>query len=184
MVKNKIGGSKSKNISSKVSKKKITADDPDFENSFFAIVITKPNGLMCNVRICPNDKVKKLFESKKITTEMQVNIGKLKHDKRNYTISQGDIVQIEINFDMKRQNGNLFGCILCKYDDKEIKFFRKKNMLFLDDIQDNNNEIDFSDDEFDNNIEINLDEHKSNELSNEELSENKNIEEDIDIDDL
>jgi len=132
MVKNKIGGNKSKNISSKVTKKKISAEDPDFENSFFGVITVKPNGLMCKVKIIMNDKIKSILEEHGIEDTIQANIGKLKHDKRNNSLAPDDIVQVEINFDMKRQNGNVYAYILCKYDASEIKAFKKAGLLQLD----------------------------------------------------
>jgi hypothetical protein len=61
--------------------------------------------------------------------EMQVNIGKLKHDKRNQLLGPGDIVQVEVQWDMKRQNGNLFATILCKYDAKDVKRFKQEKWI-------------------------------------------------------
>jgi hypothetical protein len=132
MVKNNIGGSKSKKIGSKFTKKKITAENPDFENSFFAVVVKKPDGFMCTVKICLNEKVEKIMKEKDLNREVHVNIGKLKHDKRNNSINPGDIVQVEFSFDMKRQNGNYYGCILCKYDAQDIKYFKRAKLLVLE----------------------------------------------------
>ncbi len=171
MVKNKIGGSKSKNIGSKIAKKKITAEDPDFENSFFATITTKPNGLMCTVRLCMNEQLKKIMDETDLKQDIQVNIGKLKNDKRNYTLSSGDVVQVELNFDMKRANGNIFGCILCKYDSKEIKDFKKRKLLVLEDDSDVSDSIEISDDTDDEDI-------KTTKIEYPEVSS------DVDLDDL
>jgi hypothetical protein len=142
MVKNKIGGNKSKNISSKVTKKKIRAEDPDFENSFFAKVMQKPNGLICLVKIIvTNSNVKNILEANDMEGNVQVNIGKLKHDKRNNTIMTGDIVQVEFTFDMNRQNGNKYGAILCKYDNDDLKEFKRAGILKMDDIEDEPEEL-------------------------------------------
>ena len=166
MVKNKIGGSKSKNIGSKFTKKKISVEEPDFENSFFATVSQKPNGLMCKVRIIiNNDKVKAVLDEQSLEGELQVNIGKLKHDKRNNTIAPGDIVQVEFTFDMNRQNGAKYGAILCRYDSSELKEFKRSGLLKLDDLRDSEEEIPYS-----------LD-HEDDKKGKEEL-------EDIDLDDL
>lgn len=147
MVKNNIGGSKSKNISSKVTKKKIMVEEPDFKNSFFGVVSSKPNGLMCVVRLCVNEESKKILDEMGILSEIQVNIGKLKNDKRNNLLSVGDVVQVEFSFDMKRGNGNFYGCILCKYDSKEIREFKKRKILVLEDENSSSDEIDISDEE-------------------------------------
>jgi len=136
MVKNKIGGNKSKNIGSKFTKKKISVEEPDFENSFFACVIQKPNGLMCKIKIIiNNDNVKKLVEQHNLEGDVQVNIGKLKHDKRNNSLASGDIVQVEFTFEMNRQNGGKYGTILCRYDSSELKEFKRNGVLKLDDIE-------------------------------------------------
>ena len=116
MVKNNSGGSKSKNIGSKYTKKNIHVPEPDFENSFFAEVYTKPNGLIANVKLLPipekfKDKVSYQV-NELIGDTIQVNIGQLKNDKRNNLLCVGDIVQVEFNFEMKRQNGNQYGYIL------------------------------------------------------------------------
>jgi hypothetical protein len=66
---------------------------------------------------------------------LQVNIGKLKHDKRNQLLSVGDIVQVECSPDMKRQNGNVFATILCKYDGKDIKRFKQEGWIPSDQSQ-------------------------------------------------
>ncbi len=129
MVKNKIGGNKSKNIGSKFTKKKIVVDEPDFENSFFGIVSVKPNGMMCQIKLCKNEKVENMMKEYDIPEIVQANIGKLKHDKRNNMLNQGDYVQVEFNFDMKRQNGNVYAYILCKYNNDDIKYFRKSKLL-------------------------------------------------------
>jgi hypothetical protein len=173
MVKNKIGGSKSKNISSKVTKKKITAENPDFENSFFGVVCKKPDGLMCTVKICINEKVEKILKEKDLNQEVQVNIGKLKHDKRNNSLSPGDIVQVEFSFDMKRQNGNYYGCILCKYDAQDIKYFKREKLLVLEDDDEN---IGSEDDD-----SISEDEKPVKKTTTIEYPE---VDSDIDLDDL
>ena len=117
MVKNNSGGNKSKNIGSKFAKKNIHVEEPDFENSFFAEITTKPNGLMANVKILPvtekfKERVPKhLYEYLKEV--IQVNIGKLKNDKRNNLLNVGDVVQVEINFEMNRQNGNKYAWHPC-----------------------------------------------------------------------
>jgi hypothetical protein len=139
MVKNKIGGNKSKNIGSKFTKKKIVVEEPDFENSFFGIISTKPNGMMCQVKLCKNDKVEMMMKEYDIPEIVQANIGKLKNDKRNNMLNSGDYVQVEFNFDMKRQNGNVYAYILCKYDNDEIKYFRKSKMLPKDDSDEETN---------------------------------------------
>lgn len=170
MVKNNIGGSKSKNISSKVTKKKIVAEEPDFENSFFAVVVTKPNGLMCTVKLCENEKLKKIMDETGLKEEIQVNIGKLKHDKRNNSLGSGDIVQVEFTFDMKRGNGSYYGCILCKYDVTEIKYFKRQKLLILDD------ETSYDD---------NLDKISEEESKNKSIQiEYPEVSSDIDLDDL
>jgi hypothetical protein len=133
MVKNKIGGNKSKNISNRNTKKIISVPDPDFENSFLGIIKTKPNGLMANVSlILPKNYIgnQDIFKE-----PLQVNIGKLKHDKRNQLLSVGDIVQVECSPDMKRQNGNVFATILCKYDGKDIKRFKQEGWIPSDQSQ-------------------------------------------------
>ncbi len=163
MVKNFIGGNKSKNISKRVTKKKISVEEPDFENSFFATVKQKPNGLMCKVKIIQsNQTVKELLEREGIDGEVQVNIGKLKHDKRNNTLASGDIVQVEFTFDMNRQNGEKYGNILCKYDNSELKEFKKAGLL----------KIEFEEGEEE--LDLHFEEEKSKESK----------EEDIDLDDL
>ena len=91
MVKNNSGGSKTKNIANRNTRKKISAEEPDFENSFFAVVLTKPNGMICSVKLCSHEKLKDL----NITQELQVNIGKLKNDKRNC------LLNLEISFKLK-----------------------------------------------------------------------------------
>jgi hypothetical protein len=136
MVKNNSGGNKSKNIGSKFTKKNIHVEEPDFENSFFGEITTKPNGLMAKVKILPvPDKFKvnvplHLYEYLK--ENIQVNIGKLKNDKRNNLLNVGDIVQVEINFEMNRQNGNKYACILCKYSSMDVRMFKKHGMILSD----------------------------------------------------
>jgi hypothetical protein len=180
MVKNTIGGNKSKNISSKVTKKKIIVEEPDLENSFFATVTQKPNGLMCKVKIIQTiQSVKELIKKKGIDGEIQVNIGKLKHDKRNNMIALGDIVQVEFIFDMNRKNGEKYGSILCKYDTSKLKEFKKLGILKLDDDCD---ELNFSDsEELENIKEINKEEIESSD--SEKIKEDLN-DEDIDLEDL
>lgn len=135
MVKNKSGGSKTKFISKRVSKKTIQAENPDFENSFFGVVQTKPNGLICSVKVLepPKDKLSttlpSTFNEDFCKQPIQVNIGKLKHDKRNNMLSPGDYVQVEIYYDMKRQNGNTFATVLCRYSTSDIKDFVKEGLL-------------------------------------------------------
>jgi hypothetical protein len=132
MVRNNSGGSKSKNIGSKFTKKKIQVQEPDFENSFFGEILSKPNGLMTKVKIlpCPLEKTNLLNET--FHEPLQVNIGKMKHDKRNNSLNVGDIVQVEINFEMKRQNGNVYAVILCKYNSNEVRAFKKEGMISSD----------------------------------------------------
>ena len=167
MVKNKIGGNKSKNISSKVTKKKISAEEPDFENSFFARVTQKPHGLICKVKIMQNNQaIKDLVEREGVDGEVQVNIGKLKKDKRNNMLAAGDIVQVEFSFDMKRQNGEQFGTILCKYDNTELTEFKRAGKL----------KIEVVDDEEDIDLE--------SELSPKEDITLVSLKEDITLDDL
>lgn len=138
MVKNKSGGSKTKFISNRVSKKTIQAENPDFENSFFGIVQTKPNGLICNIKVLepPKDKLSSTlpstFSEDFCKLPIQANIGKLKHDKRNNMLSPGDYVQVEIYYDMKRQNGNTFATVLCRYSSSDIKDFVKDGLLNKD----------------------------------------------------
>lgn len=133
MVKNNSGGNKSKNIGSKFTKKNIQVPEPDFENSFFAEINTKPNGLMAKVKILPvpekfKDKVR--FQAEELMKEaIQVNIGQLKNDKRNNLLCVGDIVQVEFNFEMKRQNGNEYGYILCKYSSTDVRMFKRNGMI-------------------------------------------------------
>lgn len=126
MVKNSTGGNKNKNIGSKFAKKSLESEDPDFENSFFAEITTKPNGLIANVKVLPhkNQELQWLCEK-----PLQVNIGKLKNDKRSNFLVVGDIVQVEINFDMNRQNGNLFSVILCKYSSNDVRNFKKQGLI-------------------------------------------------------
>jgi hypothetical protein len=88
---------------------------------------------MCKVKIIiNNDKVHALVKKYNLEGEIQVNIGKLKHDKRNNMISTGDIVQIEFTFDMNRQNGAKYGNILCRYDNIELKNFKRNGLLAFD----------------------------------------------------
>ena len=179
MVKNKIGGSKSKNIGSKYTKKKISVEEPDFENSFFATVSQKPNGLMCKVRIIiNNEKVKAIVDEQSLEGELQVYIGKLKHDKRNNTIALGDIVQIEFTFDMNRQNGAKYGAILCRYDNYELKEFKRSGLLKLDDLRDFEEEIPYSFDHEDDKKD-----HEDDKKDKEDDKKDKE-ESDIDLDDL
>jgi hypothetical protein len=126
MVKNNSGGNKSKNIGSKFAKKTLIAPDPDFENSFFGIMTSKPNGLIAKVKIIPhkNEQLKYLNDQ-----EIQVNIGKMKHDKRNNNLAVGDVVQIEINFEMKRQNGSQYAVVLCKYTSTDVRNFKKLGLI-------------------------------------------------------
>jgi hypothetical protein len=136
MVKNNSGGNKSKNIGSKFAKKNIHVEEPDFENSFFAEITTKPNGLMAKVKILPvPDKFKEKVPrhlDEYLKEIIQVNIGKLKNDKRNNLLNVGDIVQVEINFEMNRQNGNKYACILCKYSSMDVRMFKKAGMILSD----------------------------------------------------
>jgi hypothetical protein len=136
MVKNNSGGNKSKNLGSKFTKKNIDVAEPDFENSFFAEVNSKPNGLMTKVKILPvpeKFKNKVPYQIEELLKEtIQVNIGQLKNDKRNNLLSVGDIVQVEFNFEMKRQNGNQYGYILCKYSLNDIRSFKKNGMILSD----------------------------------------------------
>jgi hypothetical protein len=138
MVRNKTGGNKSKNVGKKFSKKIINIPEPDFENSFFGEVSQKPNGLMTNVKLLPiptshaRCKVHSSERDELFKNPIQVNIGKLKGDKRNSYLGPGDIVQVEINFEMKRKNGNTFAYILCKYAPDEIRQFRKCGMILID----------------------------------------------------
>lgn len=133
MVKNNSGGNKSKNIGSKFTKKNNDVSEPDFENSFFAEVTTKPNGLMANVKILPiPEKFKKNIPEhigEYLNEKIQVNIGKMKNDKRNNLLSVGDVVQVEINFEMNRQNGNRYAYILCKYSATDMRSFKKRGMI-------------------------------------------------------
>jgi len=133
-VKNKVGGNKSKNIGSKFTKKITNIPEPDFENSFFGEVTSKPNGMMSSVKILPvpSSKQSKLpynFDKEFLRESIQLNIGKLKSDKRNSHLGYGDIVQVEINFDMKRKNGNTFAYILCKYNPLEVRQFKKSGLI-------------------------------------------------------
>jgi hypothetical protein len=133
MVKNNSGGNKSKNIGSKFTKKNIQVPEPDFENSFFAEIHTKPNGLMAKVKILPvpeNFKDKVPFQAEELMKEViQVNIGQLKNDKRNNLLCVGDVVQVEFNFEMKRQNGNEYGYVLCKYTSNDVRTFKRSGMI-------------------------------------------------------
>lgn len=147
MVKNKTGGNKSKNIGNKFSKKIIDIPQPDFENSFFAEIATKPNGLIANVKLLPipSDLKQKLpynFETDYMNNPVQVNIGKLKNDKRNSYLNTGDIVQIEINYDMKRKNGATYAYILCKYSSVEIRQFKKDGLILVDETKDEDDPFD------------------------------------------
>jgi hypothetical protein len=136
MVKNNSGGNKSKNIGSKFTKKNINVPEPDFENSFFAEVNTKPNGLMCKVKILTvpekfKDKIN--YQVEELMKEgIQVNIGQLKNDKRNNLLCVGDIVQVEFNFEMKRQNGDQYGYILCKYSTNDVRVFKRNGMILAE----------------------------------------------------
>jgi len=136
MVKNSSGGNKSRNIGSKFVKKNFDMDEPDFENSFFGEIITKPNGMMANVKIIeiPERFRQNIPEelSEYLKDPIQVNIGKMKHDKRNNLLSVGDIVQVEINLEMNRQNGKRYAYILCKYSSNDIREFRKRGMIFYE----------------------------------------------------
>jgi len=134
MVKNKVGGNKSKNIGSKFIKKINNIPEPDFENSFLAEMCTKPNGLMATVKILPvpdtfKENLPYGFDEDYLRSPIQVNIGKLKHDKRNSSLSVGDLVQVELNYEMKRKNGNTFAYILCKYGPTEIRQFKKNKWI-------------------------------------------------------
>lgn len=191
MVKNIIGGSKSKNIGSKFTKKKIIVEEPDFENSFFATVSQKPNGLMCKVKIIiNNDKVKYIIDKKCLEGDIQVNIGKLKHDKRNNTIAPGDIVQVEFTFDMNRQNGAKYGAILCRYDNYELKEFNRTGILKSNYIQDSEEEMpylfDYEDDKNGKNSKEDINLNNKNDKDSEDIDlDNNDIDsEDIDLDDL
>ena len=157
MVKNKVGGNKSKNIASKFTKKINNIPEPDFENSFLGEMCTKPNGLMSTVKLfpIPESNKQKLpfgFEDEYLRGPIQVNIGKLKHDKRNSSLAPGDIVQVEINFEMKRKNGNTFAYILCKYGPIEIRQF-KKNKWIVGERLENDDMFEGLDDS-DNDVEI------------------------------
>lgn len=156
MVKNKTGGNKSKNLGSKFSKKIVNVPEPDFENSFFAEITTKPNGLIANVKLLsiPENKQNKLvynFKDEFMKDPIQVNIGKLKGDKRNSFLAPGEIVQVEINFEMKRANGSTFAYVLCKYSGSEVRQFKKLGLLINDkkDEEDDNTflKVDSSDEE-------------------------------------
>ena len=134
MVKNKVGGNKSKNLGSKFTKKINNIPEPDFENSFLAEMHTKPNGQMATVKLLPipelyKDKIPQGFEDEYLRGPIQVNIGKLKHDKRNSSLAVGDVVQVELNYEMKRANGNTFAYILCKYGPTEIRQFKKNKWI-------------------------------------------------------
>jgi hypothetical protein len=162
MVKNKTGGNKSKTQGSKFSKKIVNIPEPDFENSFFAEVTTKPNGLIANVKLLsiPENKQDKLvynFKDEYMKEPIQVNIGKLKGDKRNSYLAPGEIVQVEINFDMKRANGSTFAYVLCKYSGSEVRQFRKLGLILNDKMNDEDEEtflkVDSSDEKEDINIE-------------------------------
>lgn len=141
MVKNKTGGNKSKNIGSKFSRKIVNVPKPDFENSFFGEVTTKPNGLIANVKILPipqhkQSKITYNFDDEFLKGPIQVNIGKLKGDRRNNFLVAGDIVQVEINFEMKRKNGATFAYLLCKYTPLEVREFKKEGLIKKDDSKD------------------------------------------------
>jgi hypothetical protein len=60
---------------------------------------------------------------------VQVNIGQLKNDKRNNLLCVGDTVQVEFNFEMKRQNGNQYGYILCKYSSNDVRTFKRNGLI-------------------------------------------------------
>ena len=163
MVKNNSGGNKSKNIGSKFTKKNINVPDPDFENSFFAEVNTKPNGLMAKVKILPipekfKDKIP--YQVEELMKEaIQVNIGQLKNDKRNNLLCVGDIVQVEFNFEMKRQNGNEYGYILCKYSSNDVRTFKRNGMILSEigkDVDEMFQGLDESDSEKEKEEEIDL----------------------------
>lgn len=165
MVKNNSGGNKSKNIGSKFTKKYIQVPEPDFENSFFAEITTKPNGLMAKVKILSvpekfKDRVK--YQAEELMKEViQVNIGQLKNDKRNNLLCVGDIVQVEFNFEMKRQNGNEYGYILCKYSSTDVRMFKRNGMILsekekdVDDMFDGLDKSESSEEEKEEDIDLN-----------------------------
>jgi hypothetical protein len=158
MVKNKTGGNKSKSQGSKFSKKIVNIPEPDFENSFFGEVTTKPNGLIANVKLLsiPENKQNKLvynFKDEFMKEPIQVNIGKLKGDKRNSYLAPGEIVQVEINFEMKRANGSTFAYVLCKYSGSEVRQFKKLGLILNDKMNDEDDDtflkVDSSDEDVD-----------------------------------
>lgn len=169
MVKNNSGGNKSKNIGSKFTKKNIHVEEPDFENSFFAEIRAKPNGLMTKVKVLP---VPEKFRSKVnyqveelMKDEIQVNIGQLKNDKRNNLLCVGDIVQVEFNFEMKRQNGNQYGYVLCKYSSIDVRMFKKNGMI----VSDNEKDVDDMFEGLDNQSESSSEEEKEGDIDLNDL---------------
>lgn len=131
MVRNYTGGKKSKNISQRSAKKIMNIPEPDFINSFFAMVTTKPNGIMCVVKIIGDQHIASL-KAKGIPCEIQANISRIRKDKRNNRIENGSVVQIEMNYEMRRANGNIFCYVICTYTNKDIAFFKKQQLIDID----------------------------------------------------